>query len=167
MIDEAMLVVIAVIVVTVIVLAIMSTGLFIIKSNEQGLFFRMGHFVKVLPPGLNFVPPLVSEVKRVDTSLQSLSASFDDLLSNDGKRFALKMMVHYRVVDPKKAVLETPSYVEVVKEVAGNSVRVAARKVDRDNFWTNSNQIREDLGTEIGKTVSMYGIAVSTVELTP
>jgi regulator of protease activity HflC (stomatin/prohibitin superfamily) len=167
MIDPALVAAIMVIVLVVIVLAVVSSAIVFIKPYEQGLYFRLGRFVGVLPPGMSFTAPIVSEVKRVDTSLQSFTLSFDDILSSDNMRFALTMKVHYKVTDAKKAVLETPSYTEVVKKAAETSIRLAARKMDKDEIWADSNRVREDLRTDVEKTASKYGIAVSTVEISP
>jgi len=104
MIDPALVAAIMVIVLVVIVLAVVSSAIVFIKPNEQGLYFRLGRFVGVLPPGMSFTAPIVSEVKRVDTSLQSFTLSFDDILSSDNMRFALTMKVHYKVTDAKYGI---------------------------------------------------------------
>jgi regulator of protease activity HflC (stomatin/prohibitin superfamily) len=160
-------IVIMVIVIMIIMFALMASAFAIIKPNEQGLYSRMGRFIGVLSPGMNFITPLVGEVKRVDMSMQSLTLSFDDLLSDKSTRLALKMNVHYRITDPKKAVIETPNYIDVVKQAAETSIRLLMRSLDEDQVWANSNRIKETLRAETEKTTSKYGIAISIVELLP
>jgi regulator of protease activity HflC (stomatin/prohibitin superfamily) len=167
MVDSVLVAAVLVMVVMIIVLVIMSSAIVIIKPNERGLYFRMGRFVGVLSPGMNFTTPLISEIKRVDTSMQSFTLSFDNLQSSSGTLFALKMTVHYQISDPNKALLETPSYTDVVRQSSETSIRLAARSMDQNEIWANSNRIRETLRTEIEKTASRYGIAVSLVELSP
>jgi len=156
-----------VIVLLVIVIALMTTAIVIIQPHEQGIYLRMGRFVRVLTPGVNIVPPLVSEVKKVDMRPRVLSISYDDLLASDRSRFMLTMKVHFRVTDSKKAYFETPDCEKVVGESAATSLRLAIRNASKDEVWTSSRKIGEIVRGDLDMAVSRFGMKVEAVELSP
>lgn len=57
--DSEILVVLAVVIVFAVVVCVFS-GVKIVQPYEQAIYMRLGKFIRVLNPGLNFVCPLIN-----------------------------------------------------------------------------------------------------------
>ncbi len=162
-----MVAIIGVTVLVAIVLAVMSTGFFVIQANERGVYFRFGRFVRILQPGLNIVTPLISDVKKIDVSPTSLELVMDDLLTADRARISVKATVRYRVDDPMKAFFETKDYRSEMKQSSITAIRLALGRLDHEMVWSDARGLAAGIKEEMASKAKRIGVAVDTVELSP
>ncbi|MCK5585450.1 hypothetical protein KAJ02_05210, partial [Candidatus Bipolaricaulota bacterium] len=64
-------------------MAILGAMIRIIQPYQQGLYIRLGNFMRVLNPGVNFVAPLVSQVVKIDLRTQVLDVPRQEVITKD------------------------------------------------------------------------------------
>lgn len=82
------------------VLALILNSLFVIDEKEDGIVFQFGEAIKSdLPTGLNFKLPIVQNVKKYDSRLQTLDEEPNRILTVESKYLIVDSFVKYRITD--------------------------------------------------------------------
>ena len=82
------------------ILAIILNSLFVIDEKEDGIVFQFGEAIKSdLPTGLNFKLPIVQNVKKYDSRLQTLDEEPNRILTVESKYLIVDSFVKYRITD--------------------------------------------------------------------
>ncbi len=92
------------------IIVTLSFSIKIVQPYEAGLLLTFGKFQRVLPPGLNIVPPIISKVIIMDLRTQQLQIPYTKIIIKDGKTFDKSVIVHFKITDPKKVYLKMPEY---------------------------------------------------------
>ena len=89
--------------VVVLVIALMSSGLFIVDQAEQAVVLRLGAWrATITDPGLHFKIPFIEDVAIYDRRLLALNTPDDQIILGDQKRIVVDTFTRYRIVDPLK-----------------------------------------------------------------
>jgi membrane protease subunit HflC len=82
------------------VLALILNSLFVIDEKEDGIVFQFGEAIKSdLPTGLNFKLPIVQNVKKYDSRLQTLDEEPNRILTVESKYLIVDSFVKYKITD--------------------------------------------------------------------
>ena len=83
-----------------IILALILNSLFVIDEKEDGIIFQFGEAIKSdLPTGLNFKLPIVQNVKKYDSRLQTLDEEPNRILTVESKYLIVDSFVKYKITD--------------------------------------------------------------------
>ena len=82
------------------ILALILNSLFVIDEKEDGIVFQFGEAIKSdLPTGLNFKLPVVQNVKKYDSRLQTLDEEPNRILTVESKYLIVDSFVKYKITD--------------------------------------------------------------------
>ncbi len=82
------------------IIAMGLNSLFVIDEKEDGIVFQFGEAIKSdLPTGLNFKLPIVQNVKKFDSRLQTLDEEPNRILTVESKYLIVDSFVKYRITD--------------------------------------------------------------------
>ena len=82
------------------ILALILNSLFVIDELEDGIVFQFGEAIKSdLPTGLNFKLPIVQNVKKYDSRLQTLDEEPNRILTVESKYLIVDSFVKYKITD--------------------------------------------------------------------
>ena len=82
------------------ILALILNSLFVIDEKEDGIVFQFGEAIKSdLPTGLNFKLPIVQNVKKYDSRLQTLDEEPNRILTVESKSLIVDSFVKYKITD--------------------------------------------------------------------
>ena len=82
------------------ILALILNSLFVIDEKEDGIIFQFGEAIKSdLPTGLNFKLPIVQNVKKYDSRLQTLDEEPNRILTVESKYLIVDSFVKYKITD--------------------------------------------------------------------
>lgn len=85
------------------IIAMGLNSLFVIDEKEDGIVFQFGEAIKSdLPTGLNFKLPIVQNVKKFDSRLQTLDEEPDRILTVESKYLLVDSFVKYKITDVLK-----------------------------------------------------------------
>ena len=83
-----------------------------VASYEQALLIFNGEFVRVLSPGVYYFwnGPTKVTVQKVDMRQLQLDISGQEIMTRDKVTLRINFVVHYKIRDPQKAVIEINDY---------------------------------------------------------
>ncbi len=143
-------------------------GVYQIDQQERGVVLRFGKFHDTVLPGLQWNPPLIDSVEKVNvTKLRSNSFS-EIMLTQDENIVSVNLSVQYEINDPANFVLRVRDPEQSLKHAAQSALRHVVGSTSMDLVLTEG---REKIAIDVHKRLQDYidlyqtGILVSKVTL--
>lgn len=146
----------------------------IVPAGFAGLLFEDGAFRQVLDPGKVILrrgllwgafDTIQREVTLVDLRERSLTIKGQEILTEDKVAIRVSLLVYYKVVDPKAAVLHVASYEERIYE----DVQLAARRFlasrDLDSILSDRNEISDAVREAVEEPAASYGVEIRRADV--
>lgn len=89
----------------------------ILGDDQVGLVRRFGRFHRTMGHGLNWKWPIVEEPMSETSALDSTVLREQSLTTRDGVPVTLRGVITYRVVDPRRYILDVDNPLTVVNDV--------------------------------------------------
>ncbi len=144
----------------IIMLALLTNGIKLIGLEERGMYMRMGRFVRVLPPGMNFVTPLISTVVKVNISEQVIEIPRQLLTSKDKRSVEANGVIHMKVIDPAKAFFNVTNYRTAIVYLAQNTIARLVGEMTLDEAMASRNVVDEKLRKALAEAGERWGVKV-------
>ena len=138
----------------------------ILAEYERGVIFRLG---RVLPspkgPGLILVFRPVDRMVRISLRLETLEVPSQDVVTRDNVTVKVNAVVFFRVLDPKRAVIEVAKYLYTTSQLAQTSLRSVLGQVELDELLSEREKLNLRLQTMLDQDTEPWGIKVVKVEV--
>ena len=157
------LIVLAVIAVTAMALAAASVR--VLREYERAVVFRLGRVIDQKGPGLVLLIPAVDRMVRVSLRTITLRIPHQDVITRDNVPVKVAAVVYFRVMDPKRSVLEIEDYVAATLQIAQTTLRSVLGKADLDALLSEREKLNEHLQQIIDEQTEPWGIKVTIVEI--
>ncbi len=159
------------VVIALVVLALLygAWGFYAIDQQERGVVFRFGAVRDQLAmPGLNWYPPLIDRVEKVNvTQVRSIQHQAL-MLTEDENIVDVSLTVQYQVLDPAKFLVEVANPEETLDHATESAIRHVAGSSSLDDIVTEG---RAAVAVEVHERIQLYldnygtGIMVSKVNI--
>lgn len=149
----------------VILFIVIFSSLRVLKEYQRGVVFRLGKVIGLKGPGLIFVFPIIDSLKKVDLRVITMDVPPQDVITRDNVSVKVNAVAYYRVVDPKKAVLEVTNYMYATNQLAQTTLRSVLGETSLDELLSNRDEINGKLQDILDRMTDPWGIKVSTVEV--
>ena len=136
-----------------------------IDAYDRGALTVFGEYRKLLEPGLNIVPPYVSQIHRFDVRTQTLDVPTQEAITRDNSPVTADAVIYIRVTDAKRAFLEVDDYRRAVSNLAQTTLRAVLGDMELDDTLSRRDQINERIRTELDEPTDEWGIRVEAVEV--
>ena len=146
-------------------LIILVSAMKIIQPYQQGLLIVLGSFKRVLNPGVNFVPPLVSNVVRIDLRTQVLDVPRQEVITKDNSPTNVDAIIYIKVIDPKKSYFEVTDYRIATIALAQTTLRSIIGDMELDEILYNRDKINLHLRDVLDEATDKWGVRVDAVEI--
>jgi hypothetical protein len=157
------LIVLAVVVVTAVALAAASVR--VLREYERAVVFRLGRVIDQKGPGLVLLIPGVDRMVRVTLRTITLRIPHQDVITRDNVPVKVAAVVYFRVIDPRRSVLEIEDYVAATLQIAQTTLRSILGKADLDALLSEREKLNEHLQQIIDEQTEPWGIKVTIVEI--
>ncbi|MEZ5079201.1 MAG: slipin family protein [Thermoleophilia bacterium] len=137
----------------------------IADEYERGVLFRLGRYAGIRGPGLFITIPLVDRAARVDLRTVTLNIPPQEVITKDNVTVTVNAVAYFRVVDPKKAVIQVENYQVATSQMAQTTLRSIAGQADLDALLSDRDTINAELQKIIDAQTIGWGIKVAQVEL--
>jgi regulator of protease activity HflC (stomatin/prohibitin superfamily) len=138
----------------------------ILAEYERGVIFRLG---RVLPspkgPGLILVFRPIDRMVRISLRLETLEVPAQDVVTRDNVTVKVNAVVFFRVLDPKRAVLEVAKYLYTTSQLAQTSLRSVLGQVELDELLSEREKLNLRLQSLLDQDTEPWGIKVTKVEV--
>ncbi len=162
--------------VVVVCLAGAGNATYTINEQEQAVVTTFGVSHSVTDPGLHFKVPVVQQVTKVNTTIQSLRIGYDKendviadesiMITSDFNFVDVDFYLEYRVSDPVKAVYASKEPELILRNVAQSCIRAAISNYDVDSvLTTGKGEIQSRIKEMITEQLEAYNIGLQLVNI--
>ncbi|WP_222920031.1 SPFH domain-containing protein [Natrinema sp. SYSU A 869] len=151
--------------VLVVVVAALLSAIEIVDAYEKRALTVFGEYRKLLEPGINFVPPFVSNTYAFDMRTQTLDVPRQEAITRDNSPVTADAVVYIKVMDAKKAFLQVDDYKKAVSNLAQTTLRAVLGDMELDDTLNKRQEINARIRTELDEPTDEWGIRVESVEV--
>jgi regulator of protease activity HflC (stomatin/prohibitin superfamily) len=151
--------------VLVVVVAALLSAVEIVDAYEKRALTVFGEYRKLLEPGINWVPPFVSNTYRFDMRTQTLDVPRQEAITRDNSPVTADAVVYIKVMDAKKAFLEVDDYKKAVSNLAQTTLRAVLGDMELDDTLNKRQEINAKIRQELDEPTDEWGIRVESVEV--
>ncbi len=149
----------------IVILAVMTSGIKIVRPYEQALYMRLGRYVRVLDQGFNVVAPLINEVVKIDLRTQVLDVPRQEVITKDNSPTNVDAIIYIKVIDPKKAFFQVTNYRTATIYLAQTTLRSIIGDMELDEILSNRQKINLHLRDVLDEATDKWGVKVEGVEI--
>ena len=146
-------------------ISVVMSGVKIVQPYEQGVYMRLGKFIRVLNQGLNFVTPLINTVVKLDLRTQVLDVPRQEVITKDNSPVSVDAIVYIKVTDPRKAFFEIVDYRFATMNLAQTTLRSIVGEMELDEILSNREKINTQLRDILDENTDKWGVKVESVEI--
>src|SRR3954470_23929876 len=142
------------------------TSIKILAEYERGVIFRLG---RALPgakgPGLILVFAPVDRLVRMSLRVETLDVPTQDVVTRDNVTIKVNAVLFFRVLEPRKAVLEVANYLYATSQLAQTTLRSVLGEVELDDLLSEREKLNMRLQSVLDLDTDPWGIKVTKVEV--
>ncbi|NJD06322.1 MAG: slipin family protein [Methylococcaceae bacterium] len=152
-------------VLSVMLIAVLISGIRILREYERGVVFLLGRFYKVKGPGLIFIVPVVQQMIKVDLRTIVMDVPPQDVISRDNVSVKVSAIVFFRVIDPEKAVIQVEHFYNATSQMAQTTLRSVLGQHELDEMLSERDKLNADIQSILDQQTEAWGIKVANVEI--
>ena len=153
-------------VVLIIVVLYFISSIKILAEYERGVIFRLGRVLaQPKGPGLIFVFKPIDRLVRVSLRLETLDVPAQDLVTRDNVTVKVNAVIFFRVLDPKRAILEVTNFLYTTSQLAQTTLRSVLGEAELDELLSQREKLNLRLQTVLDQETEPWGIKVAKVEV--
>ena len=153
------------IVLAVAIIAFVMSSVKIIKPYEQGVYMRLGKYIRILNQGMNFVAPLINVVVKIDLRTQVLDVPRQEVITKDNSPVNVDAIVYIKVTDPRSAFFQIVDYRFGTMNLAQTTLRSIVGEMELDEILSNREKINTQLRDILDENTDKWGVKVESVEI--
>ena len=138
----------------------------ILKEYERAVVFRLGKLLsEAKGPGLIFVFRPIDTIVKVSLRTAVHDVPAQDIITRDNVSVKVNAVVYYRVIDPRRAIVEVENYMYATSQLAQTTLRSILGQADLDDLLSERERLNSELQRILDSQTDPWGIKVSAVEV--
>jgi regulator of protease activity HflC (stomatin/prohibitin superfamily) len=150
----------------VVLLLYLISSIQILSEYERGVIFRLG---KLLPqpkgPGVILVFRPIDRIVRLSLRTLVHDVPPQDVITRDNVSVKVSAVVYFRVIDPRKAVVEVENYLYATSQLSQTTLRSVLGQAELDDLLSQRDRLNQQLQHILDNETEPWGIKVSSVEV--
>ena len=139
---------------------------YILREYERGVIFRLGNLLpRPKGPGIVFVFRPIDTIVKVSLRTVVHDVPPQDIITRDNVSVKVNAVVYYRVVDPRKAIVEVENYMYATSQLAQTTLRSVLGQAELDDLLASRDRLNQELQQILDHQTDPWGIKVSAVEV--
>jgi regulator of protease activity HflC (stomatin/prohibitin superfamily) len=138
----------------------------ILPEYERGVVFRLG---RLLPepkgPGLVLIFAPIDKIVRISLRVETMDVPPQDVVTRDNVTVKVSAVVFFRVVDPRRAVVEVEHFVHATSQMAQTRLRAILGEAELDELLSEREKLNGRLQETLDEQTEPWGIKVQAVEV--
>jgi regulator of protease activity HflC (stomatin/prohibitin superfamily) len=140
--------------------------LHVLKEYERAVVFRLGKLLsEAKGPGLIFVFRPIDTIVKVSLRTAVHDVPPQDIISRDNVSVKVNAVVYYRVIDPRRAIVEVENYTYATSQLAQTTLRSVLGQAELDDLLSERERLNSQLQQILDNQTDPWGIKVSAVEV--
>ncbi|MBN2603011.1 MAG: slipin family protein [Candidatus Thermoplasmatota archaeon] len=163
MVDAAILGVLVLILSFLTLLLIMTIN--IVTEYQRIVLFRLGRVMGIRGPGLILTIPFIDKTVRLDLRTQVINVPKQRLVTLDNVSLDINAVIYFRIVNPKKAVIQVERFDVATALLAQTILRDLIGKKKLDELLSNREMLDLELKSMLDNYTKSWGVKVSAVKI--
>ncbi|HEV8702499.1 MAG TPA: slipin family protein [Candidatus Polarisedimenticolia bacterium] len=144
----------------------MISSIKILNEYERAVIFRLGRLLGTAKgPGIAFVFFPIDRMVRISLRTIVHDVPSQDVITRDNVSVKVNAVVYYRVIDPKRAVVEVEQYHYATSQLAQTTLRSVLGQCELDDLLSQRERLNAELQQILDRHTDPWGIKVSMVEV--
>ena len=136
----------------------------ILNEYERGVVFRLGKLLGASKgPGVVLVFAPIDRLVRVSLRTIVMDVPPQDVITRDNVSVKVNAVVYFRVMDPRKAIVEVESYHYATSQLAQTTLRSVLGEVELDDLLSERERLNQQLQQILDQHTEPWGIKVASV----
>ncbi len=142
------------------------TSIKVLNEYERGVVFRLGKLLsEPKGPGVILVFAPIDKMVRVSLRTIVMDVPPQDVITRDNVSVKVNAVVYFRVMDPRRAIVEVESYHYATSQLAQTTLRSVLGQVEMDDLLSERERLNQQLQQILDQHTDPWGIKVSSVEV--
>jgi regulator of protease activity HflC (stomatin/prohibitin superfamily) len=155
-----------VLIVVAIVVFYLISSIKIVNEYERAVVFRLGKLLAdPKGPGVIFIFAPLDRMVRVSLRTIVLEVQPQDVITRDNVSVKVNAVVYFRVIDPRRAIVEVESYHYATSQLAQTTLRSVLGQVELDDLLSERERLNRQLQQILDQHTDPWGVKVSSVEV--
>jgi regulator of protease activity HflC (stomatin/prohibitin superfamily) len=155
----------ALIAAVVLVLYLLSS-IHVLKEYERGVIFRLGKLLsEPKGPGIILVFRPIDTIVKVSLRTTVHDVPAQDIITRDNVSVKVNAVVYFRVIDPRRAIVEVENYMYATSQLAQTTLRSVLGQAELDDLLAERERLNQQLQQILDTQTDPWGIKVSAVEV--
>jgi regulator of protease activity HflC (stomatin/prohibitin superfamily) len=138
----------------------------ILNEYERGVIFRLGKLLShPKGPGIILVFAPIDRMARVSLRTIVMDVPPQDIITRDNVSVKVNAVVYFRVMDPRKAIVEVESYHYATSQLAQTTLRSVLGQVELDDLLSERERLNAQLQEILDRHTEPWGVKVASVEV--
>jgi len=138
----------------------------ILNEYERAVVFRLGKLLsQPKGPGITIVAWPIDRMVRVSLRTIVMDVPPQDVITRDNVSVKVNAVVYFRVMDPRRAIVEVESYHYATSQLAQTTLRSVLGQVELDDLLSQRERLNQELQQILDQHTDPWGIKVSSVEV--
>src|SRR5204862_6774380 len=118
----------------------------VLREYERGVIFRVGRLLsEPKGPGLILVFFPIDRIVRVSLRTITMDVPTQDVITKDNVSVKVNAVVYFRVVDPRRAIVEVENYLYATSQLAQTTLRSVLGEVGLDDLLSQREKLNQRL----------------------
>ncbi len=139
-------------------------GCRIVQQYERGVVFIFGRLIGAKGPGFFWVPPLITQMIRVDLRIITLQVPPQEIITRDNVTIKVTAVVYFQVTNPTSAVINVANFSEATMQMCQTTLRNVLGQSELDELLAKRSKINLELQSIIDDYTERWGVKVTAVE---
>ena len=138
----------------------------ILNEYERAVIFRLGKLLdRPKGPGIILVFAPIDRMARVSLRTIVMDVPPQDIITRDNVSVKVNAVVYFRVMDPRKAIVEVESYHYATSQLAQTTLRSVLGQVELDDLLSERERLNTQLQQILDQHTEPWGVKVASVEV--
>jgi regulator of protease activity HflC (stomatin/prohibitin superfamily) len=140
-------------------------GLRVVQQYEKGVVFVLGKITGIREPGLTWVIPYISWMKKVDLRTITMPIPPQRIITKDNVSVDVSAVAYYKVVDVVKSIVAIENVMSAINQISQTTVRNIVGRFQLDEILSERDTINKEISTVLDAHTEPWGVVVSVVEI--
>lgn len=146
------------------ILMLMSTSVYTLNEQEEGVVFRFGKYINTTNAGMHFRIPLIDEVVKVPTIINSFTFGYEEIpgganieseeaemITKDFNFVKTDFFIEYKIQNGFNYLMKSDEPLGIIKNMVSSSIRSIVNTYTVDEVLTSA---KEEIQTKVKEEVN-------------
>lgn len=147
------------------VIFIVLPGLRVVQQYEKGVVFVLGKITGIKEPGLTWIIPYISWMRKIDLRTITLPIPPQKIITKDNVSVDVSAVAYFKIVDPEKSIVAIENVLRAIDQISQTTMRNIVGRFQLDEILSERDTINAEIRKVLDTHTEPWGVVVSVVEI--